>query len=179
MRAGFAALFLLAALAAAPAAAHRLRLFATVADGAVTGFAFFTGGIRPAGLRLIVSDGDGTVLFEGATSADGSFRWEPPAPADLLVQVDAQDGHVAQVAIAAAQFGGDVPAPPAPPSAPPSAAPVATADDSAVAAAVRREIAPLLARIEEMDARLRLADLLSGIFLILGAAGGILWLRRR
>lgn len=175
MRAGFAALLLLAAVAAAPAAAHRLRLFATVADGAVTGFAFFTGGIRPAGLRLIVSDGDGTVLFEGVTSADGSFRWEPPAPADLLVQVDAQDGHVAQVAIAAAQFGGDAPAPPAPPS----AAPAATVDDSVVSAAVRREIAPLLARIEETDARLRLADLLSGVFLILGAAGGILWLRRR
>jgi nickel transport protein len=33
----------------------------------------------------------------------------------------------------------------------------------------------VLARIEEMDARLRFADVLSGLFFILGLAGMALW----
>jgi nickel transport protein len=41
--------------------------------------------------------------------------------------------------------------------------------------AVERAVAPLMAQIEEMDARMRLTDILSGLFLIAGLAGMALW----
>jgi nickel transport protein len=56
-------------------------------------------------------------------------------------------------------------------------APEASAD--LVEAAVQRQVAPLLERIEMMDDRLRFTDVMSGIFLIIGLAGIGLWARGR
>jgi nickel transport protein len=53
------------------------------------------------------------------------------------------------------------------------------ADAALIAAAVQRQIAPLMARIEQMDSRLRLTDVVSGICLILGLGGIALRARGR
>jgi len=47
-------------LAAAPADAHRLRIFATVEGGTIEGYAFFVGGGRPDG-AVVVDPGGGHV----------------------------------------------------------------------------------------------------------------------
>ena len=159
------------------ALAHKLRVFAAVEDGAVTGYAFFVGGGRPQDVPWQITDATGAVLAEGRTDDAGVYRWTPPAPQDLTVTVNAEDGHFASATVTAARFGGQEAPPVAQPETPAVTAPAP--DDEAVAAAVRREMLPLLERIEEMDNRLRFTDVISGVFLIQGAAGGILWLRGR
>ena len=160
-----------------PALAHRLKVFATVREGAVSGYAFFIGGGRPKSVPFAVEDAAGNRLHQGVTDDQGAFLWRPDAPGDYTVTVNAEDGHAATAQVGAARFGG----PSAPASAPRPAAnaPQPAEIDARIAAAVAREIQPLLERVEAMDSRLRLTDILSGIFLILGAAGGFLWLRDR
>ncbi|PZQ50201.1 MAG: cobalamin biosynthesis protein CbiL [Rhodovulum sulfidophilum] len=156
-----------------PALAHRLRIFAALEDGSVMGYGFFVGGGRPRGAPFFIADPSGARLYEGLTDGDGAFRWPAPAPGDYVVTINAEDGHVAS----ATARGGDAPA--APRAAEPAAAPAADDLDARVAEAVRREILPLREEFAALENRLRLADILSGIFLILGAAGGALWLRDR
>lgn len=159
------------------AMAHRLKVFAAVQDGAVAGYAFFVGGGRPKSVPFTVTDAQGQTLFSGYTDGEGGFRWPAPVPADYTILVNAEDGHVAKAVLPAARFGGAVPTVPVP--TPARAAPVATDLDPIVAEAVRREMMPLLQRIEEMDSRMRLTDVVSGLFLILGGAGGAMWLSSR
>ncbi len=62
---------------------------------------------------------------------------------------------------------------------PAGATPAVSASETAdlVSAAVQRQVEPLLERIEQMDARMRFTDIISGIFLIVGLAGMGLWAR--
>ncbi|RWR51343.1 cobalamin biosynthesis protein CbiL [Sinirhodobacter ferrireducens] len=187
------ALALLIALAS-PAAAHKLKVFATVAGAEVTGYAFFVGGGRAQGTGWIARDAAGTTVAAGKTDAEGRYRFTPPAGAgDLTVTVNTEEGHIAQAVLPAARLDGT---PAASGSAGPAAgaslaaAGVVTAapaaaprDDVALAAlveaAVQRQVEPLQEQIETMDARLRLTDVMSGIFLIIGLAGIGLFLRGR
>jgi nickel transport protein len=175
--------FLLMALLAAlpgPAFAHKLKVFATLKQGEITGYAFFVGGGRPNGVPFEIGTAAGDRLAAGRTDAEGGFHWTAPGPGDYVVTVNAEDGHVATASIPAARFD-TAAAPPAPPSVSASPAlkpsPPAADIEALVTAAVQREILPLREEIEAMDSRLRLTDIVSGVFLILGAAGGVLWLR--
>lgn len=161
----------------APAMAHRLKVFAALSGAEIGGHAFFVGGGWPQGVPYRIADATGRTLHEGLTDAEGAFRWPVPGsisgPGAYIVTVDAEDGHVASATLSA---GGPADAAPPLPEAP------ARTDgdlDAAVSAAVRREMVPLLARIEEMDSRIRLTDVISGVFLILGAAGGLMWMAGR
>lgn len=170
-----------------PALAHKLKLFVTVDENEISGYAFFVGGGRPRGAAWRVQDAAGTTLQDGVTDDQGAFRWRTPGAADYTVVVDAGDGHGATATLPASRFvGKSEPTPSAPPDALSDTADASPADlvpvdrvEALVARAVQRETAPLLARIEEMDSRLRLTDLVSSVFLILGAAGGLLWLTGR
>jgi nickel transport protein len=175
--------------AAAPAAAHKLKVFATVEGDAVTGYAFFVGGGRARGTPWTAKTED-AALASGTTDDEGRFRFTPPQPVTtaITVTVDTREGHIASATLPASRFAGAVavaPAAPPPPApgAPPAAeeTPAAPPPDTAalVEAAVQRQVEPLLERIEEMDSRLRSTDILSGIFLIVGLAGIGLWARGR
>lgn len=98
-----------------------------------------------------------------ASAASAPAAAPPPAP-DIAAPT-------APTAPAASAANGPISGAAAPPIPSPSAPEVA----ALVEAAVAREVAPLLERIEAMDARLRFADILSGVFLILGLAGMGLW----
>ena len=182
----------LAVAAATPAAAHKLKVFATVKGEAVTGYAFFIGGGRSVGTPWTAKSGDDAEIAAGETGEDGGFRFVPPQPvtAAITVTVDTREGHIASATQAPSRFGTAAEAPPASPTAtglaaPPPAAgngepPAVTAETAAlIEAAVQHQVAPLLERIEAMDDRLRLTDVMSGIFLIVGLAGIGLWARSR
>lgn len=182
----FALLVLVATLVLpGPALAHKLKVFVAVEGGDLYGYAFFVGGGRAKGVAYRIDDASGTTVHEGVTDDDGGFRWPVSGPGDYGVTVNAGDGHGARATVAQDRFiGGAAPDSAAEPVAPQAVTPAsdmvpADAVESLVAAAVQKEIVPLLERIEEMDNRLRLTDLVSGIFLILGAAGGLLWLTSR
>lgn len=186
-------LFVLLAFAT-PAQAHKLKVFASVAGGLVTGYAFFIGGGRPNGTPWVAKDQAGSTVASGTTDAEGRFAFAlpPGASGDVTVTVDTREGHIASATLAAARFEtGGAPALATPPQAqtpaqqtPALQAPALAANDgdafaATVEAAVQRQVEPLLERIEELDARLRLTDIVSGIFLILGLAGMALWARGR
>ncbi|TCK31432.1 nickel transport protein [Ancylobacter aquaticus] len=179
----FLTALLLALAFAGPANAHKLKVFATVEERAVKGYAFFIGGGRAAQAPWIAKDAAGARLAEGATDGEGRFAFPAPQPpADATVTVDTREGHVASVTLPASRFGGAVVAG-APPLASESPGPAVDGAEARLAglveAAVQRQVAPLMERIEELDSRLRYADILSGVFLILGLAGIGLWARGR
>lgn len=178
---------LLVALLAVPAAAHSLRVFVTAEGQMVRGYGFFLGGGRPDGAAWRAEAGDAT-LATGTTDGDGAFGFVLPGPVDgdIVVTVDPGDGHAASATLASERLGGATSRPTPLPAggasvlAAPAAPTLTVADvETAVDAAVARQLAPLLIRIEEMDARLRVADLVSGGLAIFGLAGIALWLRGR
>ena len=201
----FARLRLLAIVAvfisfATAADAHRLKLFATVEDGTVHGYGFFIGGGRPSEAQLVIRNGQGIELFRGPAGADGSFKFKPATPTDLVLTIDAGDGHVAETRIVASRFPdygalGAVGAakaademteePPAAGSPQPvldsaqSTRELAVMIDRSVDRAVSRQLAPLLEAYAEADGRARFSDVVSGIAVIIGLAGLMLWARSR
>lgn len=196
----FAIVATLACMATA-AEAHRLKLFATVADGVVHGYGFFIGGGRPNEAQLVIRNGKGVELFRGPAGADGSFSFKPAAASDLLLAIDAGDGHVAETRIAASRFPesdafdvvGDAKAASETQSAStkavssdaPSPAVAASRGDltamidRSVDRAVSRQLMPLLEAYAEADGRARFTDVVSGIAFIVGLAGLLLWGRSR
>ena len=182
---------LLALMFASPAAAHKLKVFAAVEGNTVSGYAFFIGGGRAQDTPWSAQDEAGRALGSGRTSGEGEFRFAVPEPitSDITITVDTQEGHIATRTLKSARFGVTEPATePAGAETTAQAEPKPSfetpvspdADTTArIEAAVQRQITPLLERIEEMDARLRFTDVISGIFLIIGLAGIGLWARGR
>lgn len=185
-----------------PAAAHRLKVFATVEAGTVTGYAFFIGGGRPQGAQVIFRTSGGADLAEAVTDAEGGFSFRPPAPQALEVVVNAGDGHVAEVLLAADRFGSEGPAPGGPAAAGPEPAPhasdaaapapaaasatclpdpavLAGLVDAAADRAVARQIRPLLEAYAAAEGRVRFNDVMGGIGMIVGLAGTALWVSAR
>lgn len=162
-------------LLASPALAHKLKVFATVEGHTVSGYAFFIGGGRPDGGAWTARDAAGRILGQGTTDQEGRFAFDLPASAsDITVTVDAHDAHVASATLGAERVAH-------PPNVPATAEPDPAGErlPAQVEAAVQRQVAPLLERIEQMDARLRYVDMLSGVFLIAGLAGMLMWARGR
>jgi nickel transport protein len=170
------------------ASAHRLKLFVTVEDGALSGYAFFVGGGRPEDVDFIVKK-DGGEVFRGKTDSQGNFRWKPNAPANYSVTVDAGDGHWAEGAISADRLGGVAP-PPASSEAPPPSAQAAQPDktcapaDPAILAklveaqvdrAVSRQLRPLMEAYDQAEGRVRFNDVMGGVGMIVGLAGAGMW----
>lgn len=166
------ALLVLLLLVPGLACAHGVRLFATVEGQEVVGYGFFIGGGRPEGARWRAEAGGETVA-QGRTDTAGGFRLPAPAAGPLTLTLDTGDGHMAELTLGAERFG--APAAPAPAPAPAAATPAA--DTAALEAALARQIAPLSAQIAELEARLRLTDLVSALCLIFGLAGLALWAR--
>jgi nickel transport protein len=170
----------LVVLAAAPAEAHRLRVFATVEGGMIEGYAFFVGGGRPddADVRFVRA---GEVVHATTTDAEGAFAWRPVEPGPITVVVDPGGGHSAEVTLGAERFAtapaGD--AAPAPASQAPSPDPLDPAIEAAIEAAVARQIRPLLDAQVEAQSRIRFNDVMGGVGMIVGLAGVALWARTR
>lgn len=183
--------FVLLMALVAPAQAHKLKIFATVEGQDVTGYAFFIGGGRAQGTDWDAKNPKGEVLARGKTGTEGEFHFTPPQPigSDIVVTVNTQEGHIATTTLKAERFGSiDAAAPETNQSAPPPAITdqnasaterSSTSSTADIEAAVQHQIEPLLERIEEMDARMRFTDIMSGIFLIIGLAGIGLWAKGR
>lgn len=174
--------------AAAPAHAHKLKVFATVEDNAIVGYAFFVGGGRAQGTDWTATNGEGAELARGKTGPDGDYRIELPEAVSsaVTVTIDTREGHIASKTLPAERFGliaadttPTVSAAPANAETPVRSAPSDEVLAAMIAAAVQRQIEPLQQQITEMDSRLRYTDIVSAICLILGLAGIGLYIRGR
>ena len=175
-------------LATGPAAAHRLKLFATVEAGEVVAEAFFVGGGRPEGVTVILRDAGGAEIGRGHTDAAGLVRLRPARPGEITVEVDTGDGHATAVKLAADRFGGGVAEPIGEPTAATASTSMAAAADgtalrrdieAAVDRAVARQTRPLLEALERAEARLRFNDVAGGLGTIVGLVGLGLWASSR
>lgn len=164
-------------LAATPASAHRLKVFASEIGGNIEGEAYFVGSGPAGGVTVTLRDDAGKVLRSGTTGSDGRFALPSGGEGDIVVVVDAQDGHVARFAIAGTGTGS--------PTSPPAAGePVATSAGSAATTAeidlaVARRIAPLAAQIDALESTLRIRDVIGGVGYIAGIFGLIAFLKSR
>ncbi|NLH82824.1 MAG: cobalamin biosynthesis protein CbiM [Phyllobacteriaceae bacterium] len=188
------------------AEAHRLKMFVTVEDGEISGYAFFIGGGRPEGVDFVVKNTAGSEVFRGKTDDQGNFRWRPTAAADYTVTVDSGDGHWVEGAVSADRLGAVAPAPaaatsteisppatPAPASNTVSTAPTPTIvcpaplDPAALAKiveaqvdkSVARQLRPMIEAYDQAEGRVRLNDVMGGIGMIVGLAGAGLWATSR
>ncbi|WP_319532027.1 cobalamin biosynthesis protein CbiL [uncultured Cohaesibacter sp.] len=172
-----------------PTLAHSLRVFATVEGSMVTGYGFFVGGGRPFDVEWKATMSDEEIAT-GKTDREGGFRFEAPATVTgpVTVTINSGEGHIASRELRPDRFGASEAAhvTEAAPVSHKLESPDATLSNDSPAltealieTAVAREIAPLLERIEQMDSRLRLTDIVSGICLIVGIAGIALWARGR
>ncbi|MFN3891846.1 MAG: hypothetical protein ACK4MV_15740 [Beijerinckiaceae bacterium] len=174
------AALLLAVLAAAPAQAHRLRVFATVEQGEITGYAYFVGGARANGASVVFRDRDERELHRTSADARGAFKWRPEQPQTIRIVVDAGEGHVGSLTIDRARFSGRrAEGDPGDEEQAVAAETLLPAQrdviEAAVDAAVARHVRPLLEKFEAMETRTRFNDIVGGIGMIIGVAGAAMW----
>lgn len=200
MKRTFAATLVLALVLAAPASAHRLKIFAHVAGDTIAGYGFYIGGGRPQGVEVTFSDGAGREIGTATTGADGAYSFTPPGSGTYRLKINGGDGHFAEATVAFTSEGdAGVPATPTEtpsshaenqPSA--SALPAIPAQSSAelspqtvrlieesVDKAVSRQITPLLEAYDAADGKVRFNDIIGGLGWIVGLAGLYLWFRAR
>jgi nickel transport protein len=177
------------------AEAHLLKVFATVEDGSITGYAFFVGGGRPQKALLIVQDNSGREIYRSNTDDSGGFNWHPPKLQTMTVIVNAGDGHVAQSTLDVDRFDpnaseamplpvgtlGEVKSNPAASEEPAcsSSAEIGVIVDRSVDRAVSRQVRPLLEAFADADSRIRFNDIIGGIGMIFGLAGVAMWMSAR
>lgn len=171
---------LLSLTAFSPAEAHRLRVFATVEKGEVSGYAYFVGGARARGASVVFRDQTDGELHRMSAGGDGAFRWRPDPPQTIKIVVDAGEGHVGTLVIDRSRFMG------ARAQTEQDADEATLADASlsplsrdliekTVDEAVARHTRPLLEKFEAMETRTRFNDIMGGIGMIIGMAGAALW----
>lgn len=166
--------------AAGPASAHRLKVFASAIGTSIEGEAYFVGSGPAAGVDVTLRDGADKLLQSGKTGPDGKFALPASGTGDIVVTVDAEDGHVARFTVAGSELD---PAPASPPAAAPVPVPAPDGSAPTVAAvvppvpmadieiAVARKIAPLAAQIDALQSALRIQDIVGGIGYIVGIFG--------
>ena len=185
-------ILLLMALFAAPAQAHRLHLWAAVAEGhTINGRAYFSGGGGARHLTVRILDGEGRLLAEVRTDDKGDFTFAAQVRCDHQFVAASPDGHRDSFTIPAAQLPDDLPS--LPNTTPHVEAPAAPADAEDTAAtsnevklqrlidsAVARHTMPLRRQLQAYEDKVRLHDILGGIGYIVGLTGiGFYLLGRR
>jgi nickel transport protein len=170
------ALIFAAMVLATPASAHRLKLFATLEDGVISGYAFFVGSGRAHGAAISVKTAAGAELVALTTNETGAYSWKTPAPQTYRLTASTGDGHLADAIIDASRFSGaSAENPPDTTSDAPAAALSQAQIERAVDVAVARQVRPLMEAYEAAEGRTRFNDIMGGIGMIIGLAGLALW----
>lgn len=177
-------------VAAGPASAHRLKVFASAIGSSIEGEAYFVGSGPAAGVDVTLRDKADKVLQSGKTGPDGKFALKATGTGDITVTVDAEDGHVARFTVAASELDTNLPAAvptasaalagdakPVDASMPAAAAPAVSMADLEIA--VARKVAPLAAQIDALQSALRIQDIIGGIGYIVGIFGLVAFLKSR
>ena len=164
----------LSLLAAGPALAHKVNVFATVNAGVIEGECYLSGGGRLKECLVEFYGPSGEKLGETRTNADGLFRFEPTVRTDHRIVLDTGHGHRAEYTVSADEL---------PASAlvavqattPPDAGDI----ERRISEAVEKAIRPLRVQLDQRENRARLHDVLGGIGYIFGLAGVALYFKSK
>ena len=171
-------------LSASPAAAHKLKLFATAEGLTISGYAYFVPGGRAQDVPVTIS-ADGKMVAQTQTDDEGRFQFAAKTCADQVIDVDAGDGHIAQFIVLADELPLSLTAGQgavAPVTAPAKPQQVLDTDDtlrSLVEQSVARQIAPLRIQLDAYQERTTLHDVLGGLGYIFGLFGFYFWMSAR
>ena len=169
----------------APAAAHRVNVFAYLEGDTVQVESSFAGGgpVRQ-GKVVVVDSQTGQELLTGETNAQGKFSFPlPPAAvarkADLRIVLEASMGHQGEWLLKAATYLAGKPAGAAPPAAPkPAAAPSGSGDlnrqvlEEVLNQTLDAKLAPLKQMLSQAQSpQPTLRDIIGGLGYILGLCG--------
>jgi nickel transport protein len=86
-------------LAAHPALAHKVNLFAYAQGGTIFTESYFPDGKAVEKGKVLVYDSKDQLLLEGKTDTEGLFRFGIPKIDDLKIVIDAGMGHKNSVAL--------------------------------------------------------------------------------
>ena len=185
------------ALAARPAWAHRVKVFAYVENRTVLGYGYMAGGERTKDCPVTVLLPDGTTLVAVRTDGEGRFAFQATVRADLKIVLDAGPGHRAEWTVSADQLPADLPPfnpahpppqPPQPPATRPETAPTTrpgpggAIDPEDLRAIVRQEVREALRPIREELLREKEpgpTEIIGGIGYLLGLMGLVAYFRSR
>ena len=186
-------------LFSAEAIAHRVNLFAWVEGDAVQAEAKFSGGARAMNARITATDkATGKLIASGTTDGKGAWHFALDAKTrsaahDILLVIDAGEGHRNEWTVPASDFaqGAAAPEPPSgqpaqEPALQPSAGPapgvcVSRAElEAIVSRALDARLAPVMRAVaENRDEGPKLSEIVGGIGWIVGLFGIAAYLRRR
>lgn len=177
-------------LTATPAAAHKLKVFATAQGATVSGYVYLSGGSRPAGVPVTVQTPDGETLATLETGGDGRFSFEAGHRRDhvIVAEIDGHRGtwtvpakdlppHLPGPAGSGADSAAASPAAPAHPAQPPAASSAELR--TMVEEAVARQVAPLREQLNTYEDSVRWHDVLGGLGWIAGLFGVAAWVSAR
>lgn len=167
-------------VAASPALAHKMKVFASATGAAISGYVYFNGDSRAIATKVSVVGADGSTVFEGLTDDTGQFSFPATRRMDHVISVDGNDGHVASFTITAAELPDTLPAAASASVVTPTrAAPVEAASvevasgdlRSFIDQSIARQIRPLREQIDAYQEKIWWHDVIGGIGYIAGLAG--------
>ena len=181
------------------ALAHRVNVFAWIDGASVQTESKFSGGAKAKGARMSATDrATGALIASGAT--DGQGAWSFPltdevrkAAHDILIVIDAGEGHRNEWTVPAADFASVAPAASQPAAGPdpaaqsePRAQPTAAAAlteaelEAVVNRALDKKLAPVMrALAQNADQGPKLSDIVGGIGWLVGLFGVAAYFRRK
>lgn len=190
-RLGAASALALTVLAAGPAYAHKVNMFAFPEGDRILVEGYFSDGKRAHNSAVDVFSPSGEVLVHGKTDDEGSFSFEIPQSTDLRIRLNAGMGHQTEYTITKAELTG-MPPPTAGDSgdegagqanagdvAAPSPGGGATVDQAVIRRAVGEAILPVMRSLSELKERRTISDIIGGIGFIVGIMGVFFYLKAR
>ncbi len=154
---------LLQVLCAVPLAAHGFNGFSSVKDGRVYVEVYYSRGGKPHGAKIRVFDKDNNLLLEDTVNNDGTYSFVPPEKTDLVIRVDAGEGHFWTDTVKADLLGE-------------IASDGRTGDDPPARPQKTPETVTISKeKFVEMQSEIRLRDVLGGIGCIVGLTGAAMY----
>ncbi len=180
---------LLLAIAAWPAHAHKINMFAFAEGDEVFVEGYFTDGKKPKHSPVLVYNAAGDILLEGQTDEEGAFTFPLPASAPIRITLNAGQGHLAEYELSAEDLGLDAPGASPLPSSPaangqqPSTTLASGLSDEQLQAMIRKAVGqslrPVMRSLSELKEQRSFSDIIGGIGIIMGIGGIFLYYKAR
>ena len=154
--------FALALFASGYAAAHDLKIFASVENGVIHVRAYHPGGGALANADVSVRGPGNEVLATLTTDDEGRAEFTPPGRARYMFIVETPDGHRAEFSLDPDEIPEDM------------GHRLVEIED-----AVSRQLRPLREQLDQLENTIRLRDILGGIGYVVGVLGLLALIKSR